>query len=614
MSTFAPIQLGSLVTLIASGDQAYSLPVNFIRTFRVDVVSSVTGLVALGSTITIQHNRILGNYVQQVLSNLGQITGAEYQTVADSYWEDFSTLTATGSTVLTALLDDGFYRIIIKSGDYDIADGTLTVSLQEVPEFIEDTLSPDAIIAAIEDYVDLANKDHLVDKGTYNASTGLAYDLSGSLVGALANNTGTSGEMYKVTVAGTQDFGNGNIVLAAEDLLSHDGYHWEKLVDGTAATKVNKAGDAMTGNLSAPKVAIGTTDFPAIDTIGEGLVTGASLDGVTQTTRTSRSRIGNAELNFVVNHNHSTTQPIDELNLQANSDSGAHVSVVNGQLIKRTRYGGRYQSGGTGSYYLAASDEVGIDDTGTISATSMPGKRVRKITPNGSKTPVVFETVNNAGNVVFSGTVQQLQPVNNQTGATYTLEATDYAKLIVYNSPTAVTLTLPQQSNAPTTDGFWCEVLNIGAGAINYVKQGAETLDGNALQNQYSRVKIGRPTTTKWSVAYSTAIIIEQETVCILGTLTNDKVYDVFSAPDDNITIIGFSLRNTSAGTAGTYTAKINGTTVTGLSAIPNTTNRTNTAPTALNTMTYQQVLQYVPTGTTSVVDAFITVFYTRNY
>lgn len=205
-----------------------------------------------------------------------------------------------------------------------------------------------------------------------------------------------SGDVVPVS-AGTQNIGSlwrqtATVAIIGTDNIVFAGFF-------LPSNYVAKAGDTMTGNLSAPKVAIGTTDFPAIDTIGEGLVTGASLDGVTQTTRTSRSRIGNAELNFVVNHNHSTTQPIDELNLQANSDSSTHVSVVNGQLIKRTRYGGRYQSGGTGSYYLAASDEVGIDDTGTISATSMPGKRTRSVTPDGSKTPVVFETVRNTGRI-----------------------------------------------------------------------------------------------------------------------------------------------------------------------------------------------------------------------
>lgn len=176
-------------------------------------------------------------------------------------------------------------------------------------------------------------------------------------------------------------------------------FNYDSVPTAASTGAVPITGGTMTGNLSAPKVAIGTTDYPAIDTIGEGLVTGASLDGVTQTTRTSRSRIGNAELNFVVNHLHSASNWIKNLFLRSNGDTSTHVSVTNGQVISGNYYAGRYQSGPTGSYYLAASDEVGIDDTGTISATSMPGKRTRSITPDGSKTPVVFETVRNTGRI-----------------------------------------------------------------------------------------------------------------------------------------------------------------------------------------------------------------------
>jgi len=211
------------------------------------------------------------------------------------------------------------------------------------------------------------------------------------------------------------------------------------------------------------------------------------------------------------------------------------------------------------------------------------------------------------------GTFQYLQPVNAQTGTTYTLVADDFAKLITINNASPVTITLPQQSTTSTTTGFFAKVRNLGVGVITFVKEGAETLDGNTTLNQFGEVLIERPTTTKWSVAYGTAIVIEQSTTAITGTLTNAKVYDAFIAPD-NVTIIGFSLRNASATTAGTYTVAIDGTTVTGLSAIANSTTRTRTDPTALNTMTYQQVLTYTPAGSTLLVDAFITVFYTRSY
>lgn len=217
---------------------------------------------------------------------------------------------------------------------------------------------------------------------------------------------------------------------------------------------VLKAGDTMTGNLSAPKIAIGTTDYPAINTIGEGLTTGVSLDGVTQTTRTSRSRIGNAELNFIVNHLHSASNWIKTLFALSNSDTNTHVSVTNGQVISGNYYAGRYQSGGTGSYYLAASDEVGIDDTGTISATSMPGKRTRSVTPNGSKTPVIFETVSNNGNVAFSKNIFAPNvgtgiTATTASGGTLTLDINSTYQQVISGS-SAHTVVLPVVSTIPS--------------------------------------------------------------------------------------------------------------------------------------------------------------------
>ncbi len=367
------------------------------------------------------------------------------------------------------------------------------------------------------------------------------------------------------------------------------------------AGKVNKSGDTMTGGLITPELIVG-------DAGTEG--SGINIGGVTFESTFKVSDIDGTNYAQTILHRHSTTLEPLIVGARSNSDTSAHTDVTAGQNVFNI-----YGAGWAGSNYkLFASMAFSADTAGTISDTSSPGKITRSVTPDGSTTPAVFETVSNNGNVAFSESMQYLQGVNAQTGTTYTLVATDYAKLITVNSATAVTFILPQQSTLTTTDGFWCKVRNLGVGEITFVKQGAETLDGNTKLIQFGEALIERPTTTKWSIAYGTAVAVEQASVAIIGTLTNDRVYDVFSAPDDNITIIGFSLRNTSAGTAGTYTAKIGATTITGLSAIANTTTRTRTDPTALNVMTNEQVLSYTPTGMTSVVDAFITVFYTRNY
>jgi hypothetical protein len=57
-------------------------------------------------------------------------------------------------------------------------------------------------------------------KGTYNATTN-----SPSLV----NGTGNTGDFYITTVAGTQDFGAGNITFAVTDWVFYNGTIWEKV-------------------------------------------------------------------------------------------------------------------------------------------------------------------------------------------------------------------------------------------------------------------------------------------------------------------------------------------------------------------------------------------------
>jgi hypothetical protein len=190
---------------------------------------------------------------------------------------------------------------------------------------------------------------------------------------------------------------------------------------------------------------------------------------------------------------------------------------------------------------------------------------------------------------------------------------TDSGATVTASNASASTYTLPQTSNIAFPIGTRIKLVNLGAGAVTLVKEGSETLDGNALVAQYATAFIEKITTSKWQVFGGTATLPQSFNVAIVNTLVNDKVYDIV-VPNFSGTITGLILRNTSAGTAGTYTAKINSTAITGLSAIANTTTRTLTAATAANAFVSGDVISYTPTGMTSVVDAFITVYYTRNY
>jgi hypothetical protein len=87
-------------------------------------------------------------------------------------------------------------------------------------------------LLATEDYVDTAVgalAGAFIYKGTYDASTNTP---------ALSDGTGTVGWLYRVSVAGTQDFGSGNITFQVGDKVVYRDGVWEKwdVIDNEFAT------------------------------------------------------------------------------------------------------------------------------------------------------------------------------------------------------------------------------------------------------------------------------------------------------------------------------------------------------------------------------------------
>ena len=67
-------------------------------------------------------------------------------------------------------------------------------------------------------------------EGTWNANTNSP---------TLADGTGNAGDVYIVSVAGTQDLGSGNITFAVGDWVIYNGATWEKSVNSNAVVSVN---------------------------------------------------------------------------------------------------------------------------------------------------------------------------------------------------------------------------------------------------------------------------------------------------------------------------------------------------------------------------------------
>jgi len=67
-------------------------------------------------------------------------------------------------------------------------------------------------------------------QGNWNASTNTP---------ALIDGTGTNGDVYIVSVAGTQDLGSGSITFAEQDWVIYNGSIWEKSVNSNSVVSVN---------------------------------------------------------------------------------------------------------------------------------------------------------------------------------------------------------------------------------------------------------------------------------------------------------------------------------------------------------------------------------------
>lgn len=203
---------------------------------------------------------------------------------------------------------------------------------------------------------------------------------------------------------------------------------------------------------------------------------------------------------------------------------------------------------------------------------------------------------------------------NVQTGTSYTLADTDNCRLITFNNASAITVTLPQQSTLATAAGFWCRVRNLGTGTITFVKQGSETLDGNTTLIQYGEVLIGRPTTTKWSVAYGTAVVNMTGLATINLSITTSNTKDLW-CPQANATLLGIRWRAFSVGTAGTFKLQLNGADITGLTGlVPSTTQSYGYATSATNLVS-GDVITIVADGTlATIADLNITPIFTVTY
>lgn len=155
-----------------------------------------------------------------------------------------------------------------------------------------------------------------------------------------------------------------------------------------------------------------------------------------------------------------------------------------------------------------------------------------------------------------------LNNVNAQTGTTYTVQLSDYGKLITFSNAAAITVTLPQQSTTVTNAGFFCYLLNIGVAPVTLVIEGAETFMGSSGLATNQQCKIERYSSTNWYAFGNNGFVKIGQATTTAGTaveFTNLNInYSCYQLEIDSLTSTsaGSSIRvRTSSNNGSTYDA-----------------------------------------------------------
>jgi plastocyanin len=227
---------GSTITINGSGVimanyTTYSLPT---------ATTTVLGGVKIdGSTITLNgSNQLVANYTTYILPA--------------------TTTSALGGVIVPAVGTSG---ITNTSGTIGLA----TASVSQLGGVKVDgstiTINGLGVIAA-------TGAGSIVYKGTWNASTNTP---------TLTNGVGTAGFQYAVSVAGTTNFGAGNITFAVGDYALYSGTVWQQIAAGGSAAAGTLTGTVLASNVvTSSLTAVGTlTNLTVTNTIN-GSISGSA--------------------------------------------------------------------------------------------------------------------------------------------------------------------------------------------------------------------------------------------------------------------------------------------------------------------------------------------------
>ncbi len=215
-----------------------------------------------------------------------------------------------------------------------------------------------------------------VYKGTWNATTNSP---------TLANNTGTAGWTYRVTVAGSQDLGSGAIAFSVGDDVIHNGTAWQRIPSSQTITSVNGQTGAVI--LNSDNITVGSSNLYYTNALARAAISGTAP----------------------VSYNTSTgviSMP------QATSSVAGYLSPTDFNIFAA--------KAAPGSYITALSGDVIATGPGSAAATIQPGAVTYSKIQNVSATNTVLGRVSSgAGPIEQIGTtgtgivVRQQNPTIN---------------------------------------------------------------------------------------------------------------------------------------------------------------------------------------------------------
>jgi hypothetical protein len=183
----------------------------------------------------------------------------------------------------------------------------------------------------------------------------------------------------------------------------------------------------------------------------------------------------------------SFANPITSNTLDSPSHSTQHSDVNDAvrQVEIKLGIGASAAGSATTGQVLTAT---GAGDTAWLDLDGLPdqtGNEGRYLTTNGTAAAWSFIDLS----------------INEQTGTTYTIVATDSGKLVELNNGSGISLTVPTNATTPLPTGTQINLLQTGAGQVTIAGAGGVTVNatpGLKLRTQWSSATLIKRATDTW--------------------------------------------------------------------------------------------------------------------